>query len=94
MRLATAAADQPQLTTRRNAVCRDASVCPPKTDALGALVQPTGCSSASLVPTTEELSAGKDISCTCGGDAATEQLCQARGRASGSASRLERLAWS
>ncbi len=59
-------------------MCRDVSVCPPQADAAGAPVAATRCTTSSLVPTAEELDAGKSISCTCGGDAATEQLCQAR----------------
>lgn len=57
-------------------VCRDVSVCEPRQDGSGELVAATGCTTASLVPTEEELDAGKSISCTCGGDDATEQLCQ------------------
>ena len=47
-------------------------------DALGQLQQAKSCSTGSLVPTAEELADGKALSCACGGDAATEQLCQAR----------------
>jgi hypothetical protein len=61
------------------AVCRDVSVCPLKTDVQGDVTQATSCTTGSLVPTVEELTQGKSLSCACGGDAATEQLCQARG---------------
>jgi len=63
-------------------VCHDVQACPAKMDALGQLQQAKSCSTGSLVPTAEELADGKALSCACGGDAATEQLCQAREQSS------------
>ncbi len=59
-------------------MCRDVQACPAKADALGQTQLAKSCSTGSLVPTAEELADGKVLSCACGGDAATEQLCQAR----------------
>jgi hypothetical protein len=70
-----------RLTSALAAVCRDVSVCPTKTDAQGVVTPASSCTTGSLVPTAEELTQGKSLSCACGGDAATEQLCQARAEA-------------
>jgi hypothetical protein len=61
-------------------VCRDVSVCPDKTNERGEAAAAKSCTTGSLVPSAEELAGGKSLSCACGGDAATEQLCQARRR--------------
>ena len=53
-------------------------MCEPQEDSAGQVQPATGCTTTSLVPTAEELDDGKRISCTCGGDDATDQLCQVR----------------
>lgn len=58
------------------AVCTATSSCPPMTLPDGTVIPASGCTSDSITPVLNEFSAGKSLSCTCGGDdASTEYIC-------------------